>query len=91
MGSNRSTGQQPSVNLEVMHFASHLHVPDGVTHFQRGVQALRVYARHLAILWHYPVWLNSDMNTGLQRMRLSQRQWAGENSFWSCISSVPYG
>lgn len=74
-----------------MHFASHLCVPDGVTHFHRGVQALGVDARHLHILWHYPVQLNSDLNIGLQRMRLSQRQWAAESSVSSCISSVPYG
>lgn len=71
-----------------MHFASHLHVPDGATHFHRGVQALGVCARHLDILWHYSVGLNRDMSIGLQR---TQWQWAGESSIWSCISSVPYG
>lgn len=50
----------------MMHFANHLHVPDGATHFHRGIQALGVCARHLDILWHYSVGLNRDMSIGLQ-------------------------
>lgn len=46
----------------MMHFAGHLHIPDGATHFYRGVQALGVCARLLGILWHYSVGLNRDMN-----------------------------
>ena len=74
-----------------MHFACYLHAPDGVTRFHRGVQALGARARRLDILWHYPLRLNSDRNIGLQRVRHSQRQWEGDGSVWSYISSVPYG
>lgn len=61
---------QLSITLKMMHFVSHLHVPDGATHFHRGAQALGVCTRPLGILWHYSVGLNRDMNRSAKNKNL---------------------